>query len=92
MQDWLKLLLAVGGGAAVALIIALPIVLTDSSSDADDQGTAQRFPKEDFVKFDEIWDGTLSYNSFGYSFSHVNPDHYICTSSDETTKAWDITF
>lgn len=86
MQDWLKLLLAVGGGAAVALIIALPIVLTDSSSDADDQGTAQRFPKEDFVKFDEIWDGTLSYNSFGYSFSHVNPDHYICTSSDETTK------
>ena len=28
MRDWLKILLAVGGGAAVALVIALPIVLT----------------------------------------------------------------
>lgn len=40
MRDWLKILLAVGGGAAVALVIALPIVLTgdDAPSVPEDPG------------------------------------------------------
>ena len=45
MRDWLKILLAVGGGAAVALVIALPIVLTgeDAPSVPEDPGQSIRW-------------------------------------------------
>ena len=33
MRDWVKILLGVGGGVALALVIALPIVLTGDSVD-----------------------------------------------------------
>ena len=82
MRDWVKILLAVGGGAAIALTIALPIVLTGGDDDVEvpeDPG-AQRFPETNFVKFDDLWTGKLSRKSFGYGFSKVNPDNYICTS------------
>ena len=55
----------------------------DDSSDSpvpDESG--QTFPNGNFVKFDELWDGTLSRKSFSYQFSKINPDHYICTDNE----------
>lgn len=42
MRDWVKILLGVGGGVALALVIALPIVLTGDSVDVpEDPGKIQ---------------------------------------------------
>lgn len=46
----------------------------------------QRFPEPNFIKFDEIWEGTMSYNSFRNSFSKVDPSSYICT--DDQGQIW----
>ena len=42
----------------------------------------QRFPESNFIKFDDYWDGVMSYKSFGYSFSKVDPSRYICSDSE----------
>jgi hypothetical protein len=94
MRDWLKFLLAVGLGVALALVVALPIVLTDSDeSFVADEGS-QRFPEPNFVKFDNLWDGTLSRKTIGNAFSKIDgfEDYYICTSSEEDSKATDMKF
>ena len=56
-------------------------LLSDDESNSNSAG--QRFPDTDFVKFDELFDGTLSYKSFNYAFSKVDSSHYICTTDDE---------
>jgi len=43
MRDCLKFLLAVGVGAAVALVIALPIVLVNNDDDSDQGCPGPRF-------------------------------------------------
>lgn len=80
--------MAVGLGVALALVVALPIVLTDSDeSFVADEGS-QRFPEPNFVKFDNLWDGTLSRKTIGNAFSKIDgfEDYYICTSSEEDSK------
>ena len=40
---------------------------------------AQRFPDYNFVKYEELLDGKLSYKRFSNGFSVVTPEMYICT-------------
>jgi len=85
MRDWVKILLGVGGGVALALVIALPIVLTGDSVDVPEDPGAQRFPDTNFVKFSDLWSSAqgaakLSTKGFNSAFSKVNVDNYICSS------------
>lgn len=81
MRDWLKIVLGVGIGAAIALTIALPIVLTGDDLVIPDDPGSQRLPGNNFVKFDDLWTGKLSTRGFGNAFSKENPQNYICTDS-----------
>ena len=40
---------------------------------------AQRFPDYNFVKYEELLDGKLSYKRFSNGFSVESPEMYICT-------------
>ena len=40
---------------------------------------AQRFPDYNFVKYEELLDGKLSYKRFSNGFSVETPEMYICT-------------
>ena len=76
-------------GSGLALVIALPILLIDNTDDAPshdhdhdhdhDHGSGQVFPDNDFLKFDDVWNGKLSSKSFNPTFSAVNPNQYMCT-------------
>jgi hypothetical protein len=52
-------------GSGLALVIALPILLIDNTDDAPsqdhdhDNGSGQVFPDNDFLKFDDVWNGKL---------------------------------
>ena len=91
MKDFLKIIISVAVGISIALVVTLPIVLTNDKVDvptdppSGDPG-AQRFPEHDFVTFDDLWNGKLSYKSFSSSFSVTDPDYYLCTKNGEYYK------
>jgi len=87
MRDFIKFLIAGLVGSGLALVIALPILLIDNSDEVPshdhdtDNGSGQVFPDNDFLKFDDVWSGKLSPKSFNPTFSAVNPNQYMCTST-----------
>ena len=80
MRDWVKLLLITAVGASIALVVTLPIVLTnDKVETAPNDPGAQRFPESNFVKFSDLYNDTLKTKNFKETFSVVDPDYYLCT-------------
>ena len=83
MKDLFKLVLFTGIGVCVALVVTLPIVLTNEKVEtAPDDPGAQRFPNHNFVKLSNLYDGTLKTKSFKNEFSKKDPNYYICTNED----------